>query len=105
MGPVLLRISVVIKNKKRLSVKVSFTEKGETGSSNIKLPLSYFKDSFTDQETRVIGHLSKIDPSRPWGEIEMKVEVIEKDVQGIPQPPPLSMGTGGTASGFLVSCL
>jgi hypothetical protein len=65
-----------------LSVKITFIEKGDEGSSNMKLPISYFKEYFTDPESKCLGHLVKIDPTRPWGEIEMKVEVVEKDIAG-----------------------
>jgi hypothetical protein len=79
VGPILLRITAISKQKKKVNVKVSFIEKGDAGSSNMKLPFSYFKEHFTDPETKCLGHLVKIDPTRPWGEIEMKVEVIEKE--------------------------
>ncbi len=78
-----MRVTAISKSKQKVNVLVSF--KGTPDSSNARLPLSYFKEQITDSDNKCLGHIMKIDPSKPWGDIQIIVDVIEKDA--IPAPP------------------
>lgn len=55
------------------------------GTCNARLPLSYFKDQILENEVKCLGHIIKIDPSKPWGDIQIHVNFKERDA--IPAPP------------------
>mmetsp|Transcript_23123 Transcript_23123/g.22574 ORF Transcript_23123/g.22574 Transcript_23123/m.22574 type:complete len:108 (+) Transcript_23123:3281-3604(+) len=88
-GPVLLKVIASTKEKKKVTVRVSF----ESENSNAKIPVSFLKHNFVDVESKVLGHIMKIDPSKPWGDIKVKVEINEKS--DIP-PPPVQVNQKGT---------
>jgi len=72
-----LRILAISKTKKKANVEVEFKE---GNNCNAFLPISFFKGQFLDTETKILGHLLKIDPSKPWGDIQVNVRVSEKDL-------------------------
>lgn len=72
----------ISKSKTKFNLKLSF----KAGSNcNTKLPYTFLKESFAEVETKCIGHFLKNDPSKPWGDIEVIVDVQEKTA--IPNPP------------------
>jgi hypothetical protein len=81
----LLKVNVKNRDKKKVTVRVSF----ETDEpSNIMLPKSYFKEKFFDDDTKILCHLQKIDPTKEWGPLRIKVEAKEKSAI------PLAPGSG-----------
>ena len=81
-----------VQNKSKEKIGASVYLKSLSG--NTQTPVSYFRDIFMDGESKSIGHLVKIDPSQPFGEIEVKVETkIKKNV-------PMAAASVGT---FMIS--
>ncbi len=91
-----MKVLVTNRDKRKVSVKVSFyTDDGE--ESNAYLPKSYFKERFYDSDTKYICHLMKIDPTKPWGNIKVKVEAVEKS--SVPGAPIIRIGAINTSVG------
>ena len=53
---------------------------GEDENSNANIPRSQFYDTFYTNEQKVLAHLQKIDPTKPFGRIRVKVESSVKQV-------------------------
>lgn len=85
-APVLLKVLVTNKEKKKVNVSVSF--KGDD-ATNAYLPTSCFKERFLDADTKCLCHIMKIDPRQGWGNIKIVVETNEKQIGGggIPAAP------------------
>ena len=62
-------------------MKVSF----ESTTGNIVCPKSFVKDIFIDNDTKCIIHLQKVDPTKDWGNLIIKVDAHEKNP--VPQAP------------------
>ena len=75
----MLKICVNNKLKQKLSVCVSF-QGSET--KNINLPVSFFKDTFIEADTKCVGHLLKINPTEPWGDVKVTVTTNLKNGAG-----------------------
>jgi len=73
-GPVLLKVLVTNKDRKKVSVSISFFD---GALSNVLLPKSAFKERFFDNDTKLLCHLQKKDPRKPFGQI--KIEVKSKE--------------------------
>lgn len=69
-GPVLLRVCATNKDRKKVDVNVSF----KSESNNIIVPSSFFKEQFLDADTKCMGHLIKVDPTKEWGSLKVTVE-------------------------------
>ena len=67
-------------------MKVSF----ESTNGNIVCPKSFIKDIFIDNDTKYIIHLQKIDPTKEWGSLIIKVESHEKNP--VPSAPAINTG-------------
>jgi hypothetical protein len=85
-APVLLKVLVTNKLKSKVSVKVTF----ESTNGNIVCPKSFVKDIFIDNDTKYMIHLQKVDPTKEWGSLIIKVDSKEKSL--IPQAPAISTG-------------
>jgi len=73
--PTLLRVLVTNKNRNKITVKVTFTQKEGGDKINVYLPSSEIKDIFFDNDTRCVCHLQKIDPTKPFGDFNISVDV------------------------------
>jgi hypothetical protein len=59
-----LKVLVTNKEKKKVSVKVRFhIEDNDGAQPNVILPVSHFKETFFDADTKYICHLMKVDPT------------------------------------------
>ena len=72
-GSIILRVTAINKSKQKAKVIVSF--KATPEEANARLPISFFKEELGETETRVIAHIIKIDPSKPWGDLKVDVQV------------------------------
>ena len=63
---VLLRVEVA--NKTHETVKMAVHIISEDGD-NCKLPVTGFAGQLFRMDTRVLAHLTKIDPTKPWGKL------------------------------------
>jgi hypothetical protein len=99
-GPVLLKVLVTNKEKKKVSVKVTF-HSDDGAQTNIVIPVSYFKESFFDADTKYLCHLMKIDPVKEWGNLRITVEAKEKSA--VPNAPSMGGGTKAGVSNLSVS--
>lgn len=62
------------KSDKKVTVRVKF----ESLTGNIRCPRSFVKEYFIDKDTKCVLHLMKIDPTKEWGNLDIKVETKEK---------------------------
>ncbi|TNV72950.1 hypothetical protein FGO68_gene13466 [Halteria grandinella] len=94
-GPVLVKVSVTNREKKKVKAAVRFQaaiEGQDEYELNVRLPKSEIKVTFFDADTLVVLHMTKINPLKPIGQI--KIIVRSTDISPIPTAPPL---TGGAA--------
>ena len=82
-GSVVLKVLVTNRLKKK--VKVRLTLEGDNETTNAKLPLSEIKELFYDADTKCLLNLVKIDPTKAWGVIRIKV--VATEVDRVPSPP------------------
>ena len=103
-APVIMKVQVTNREKQKITVRVSI-QGDET--TNAIFPKSFFKETFFDTDTKVLCHLQKIDPTKPWGTLTVLVESKLLST-GIPVPPALNFGIGlGSANlrdGNYVQC-
>jgi hypothetical protein len=74
-GPVMLKVQVTNKEKKKVKVRVGLQIVGE--EANVRVPESMIKERFFDADTKCILHLEKVDPRKPWGSLKINVEAVE----------------------------
>ena len=58
-----------------MNIRIKQKEGGE--QVNVRLPVNQLKDIFFDNDTRCLTHLQKIDPSKPFGDIDFEIDVKE----------------------------
>ncbi len=80
-GPVLLRVSVTNREKRKVKFSLKI-EAADDSFTNVALPHSVVKDSFYEADTKCILHLQKIDPTKPFG--KLRVSVVAKALDSIP---------------------
>ena len=70
-------LKVVVFNKTSSVHKVKVYMKGCT---NAKVPHSFLSAQLFATDSKVLGHFTKIDPTKPFEDVAIQLEVVDKEV-------------------------
>ena len=75
-GHVLVKVTIANKGGDTLTAQIYITVADNEGGedTNILVPVSFLTEYLYGEDVKVVAHLQKIDPAKPWPKLSVRVE-------------------------------